>query len=154
MKIKKSQLAMGLMALTIISAVGVSSVTLAASPTSAVKDSSATTTATMHLRDGKGVKPVLTDAQKAEMATKKAEMDAKKTAEETALKANDYNAWVTAVGANAPILQKITATNFSSYVELYNLHQQEQTLSTQLGLTNGAGHGMGMGMGAQFDLGK
>jgi hypothetical protein len=72
-------------------------------------------------------------------------MEAKKTAEEAALKANDYNAWVTAVGTNAPILKKVTATNFSRYVELYNLRQQENTIATELGLVGGEGQGMGRG---------
>jgi len=149
MKIKKSQLTLAVAALVAVSTIGISSATLAAGrnhskSTTNTATSTATSTNT-HLE--RGPKHTLTDAEKTAMAAKKAEMDAKKTAEEAALKANDSNAWVTAVGANAPILQKITATNFSTYVELYNLHQQEQTLATQLGLTGNDGRGLGMGFG-------
>lgn len=141
MKIKKSQAALGLAALIAVSTIGMASATLAAGKTSGT-NRTATSTAE-HL--GRGNKVTLTAAQKAEMETKKAEMEAKKTAEEAALKANDYNAWVTAVGTNAPILKKVTATNFSRYVELYNLRQQEKTIATELGLVGGEGRGMGRG---------
>jgi len=144
MKIKKSQLALGLTALTIVSSLGISSATLAAGPK--YNENKASSNA-WHLREGsKGTKPVLTDAQKAAMDAKKTTMTTKKAAIVAALKANDYNAWVTAVGANAPILQKINATNFSSYVQFYNLRIQEEALATQLGLGNN-GHGMGVGLG-------
>ena len=148
MKIKKTPAALGLAALVAVSSIGMASATLAANTSDSSSSSTATSTA-LHLGHGKerGTKVALTDAQKAEMEAKKTEMEAKKTAEEAALKANDYNAWVTAVGTNNPILKKITATNFSQYVALYNLRQQEQTLATELGLTPGDGHGMGMGMG-------
>ena len=140
MKIKKSQLALGLMALTIISTVGIGSATLAASTSTSTKIDSKV----LHLRNNKEIRPVLTEAQKTARATKKAAI-------ESALKASDYNAWVIAVGPNAPILQKINATNFSTYVQIYTLKQQEQVLKTQLGLTDGneKGHGLGMmnGMG-------
>lgn len=142
MKIKKSQAALGLTALVVISTVGMASVTLAAGRNHNGNNASATSTA---MRLEKGNHPELTEAQKTEM-------EAKRSAEEAALKANDYNAWVTAVGANAPILEKITATNFSKYVELYNLHQQESALMTELGL-EGNGHGMGMGRGMGLGLG-
>ena len=139
MKIKKSQATLGLAALIAVSTIGMASATLAANTSDSSSSSTATST-TFGFGHGKerGTKVALTDAQKAEM-------EAKKTAEEAALKANDYNAWVTAVGTNNPILKKITATNFSQYVALYNLRQQEQTLATELGLTPGDGHGMGIG---------
>ena len=97
-----------------------------------------------HLRINKGIKNPKNNAN---FAANQATMKAKQVAIQAALKANDYNAWVTAVGANAPILQKINATNFSTYVQIYNLRQQEQVLETQLGLTKG------MGMGGHFELG-
>ncbi len=149
MKIKKSQAALGLAALIAVSTIGMASATLAAGKTSNTNRTA--TSSAEHL--GRGNKVTLTDAQKAEMETKKAEMATKKTAEEAALKAGDYNAWVTAVGTNAPILKKITATNFNRYVELYNLRQQENTIATELGLVGNEGHGMGMGRGMGEGLG-
>lgn len=143
MKIKKSQAALGLVALVAISTVGISSATLAAGRNHNGNNDSATSTA-MHLE--KGNRPELTETQKAEMDTKRA-------AEEAALKVGDYNAWVAAVGANAPILEKINATNFSKYVELYNLRQQEKTLMDELGLEGNNGRGMGMGHGLGLGLG-
>lgn len=141
MKIKKSQAALGLMALVAISTVGLALATLAAGRNH--DDNTSATSTAMHLE--RGNRPELTETQKAEMDTKRA-------AEEAALKANDYNAWVTAIGTNAPILQKINATNFSKYVELYNLRQQEKTLMDELGL-EGNGRGMGMGAGRGLGLG-
>ena len=144
MKIKKSQAALGLATLVVISSVGMASATLAAGKNHSVKNYSSNATSTVeHL--GRGGR-ALAD-------TEKTAMTAKRTAEEAALKANDYNAWVTAVGANAPILQKINATNFSRYVEIYNLRQQENTIATELGLNNGDGHGMGMGRGEGMGFG-
>jgi hypothetical protein len=63
-----------------------------------------------------GQKQELTDAQKADL---KAKMDAINAA----LDANDYNAWVTAVKAenpDTPLLNEVTADNFSAYVAKYN----------------------------------
>ena len=57
----------------------------------------------------------LTDAQKADLQTKMAAVN-------SAITANDYNAWVTAeknLNANSPLLTKITADNFASYVAKY-----------------------------------
>lgn len=147
--IKKSQLAVGLMALTIISAVGISSATLAAGTDTSNVNATSTTS---HFRVGKAhIQP--TAAQLADMAVKKTEMTTKKTAIEAALTANDYNAWVLAEGPNAPILKTINATNFSRYVEAHNLRQQSDTIMTELGLTKGEGRGegMGMGMGGHFE---
>ena len=112
-------------ALVAVSTIGFSSATLAAGKTHNLKNSTTTSTPN-YLERG---------SHKAPTATQKATMTAKKAAIDAALTANDYNAWVTAVGPNAPILKKITATNFSSYVQLYNLKVQEKALTTQLGLT-------------------
>ncbi len=141
MKIKKSQAALGLVALVAISTVGLASATLAAGRNHNSNNASATSTA---MRLEKGNRPELTEAQKTAIETKR-------NAEESALKANDYNAWVAAVGANAPILEKINATNFNKYVELYNLRQQERTLMDELGLVGNNGRGMGMGLGHGLD---
>lgn len=138
-KIKKSQLALGIMALTIISTIGISSVTLASSPNTG----NATSTAA-HLR----INRMGHWQNKNENKTNRATETAKRTAVSAALKANDYNAWVKAVGPNAPILQKINASNFSRFVEAYNLRQQADTIMTELGVNKG----LGMGMGGHFEL--
>lgn len=142
MKIKKPQAALGLAALVAISTIGMASATLA-SGRNHTNNASATSTA---MRLERGNKPELTEAQKTARETKR-------VAEEAALKANDYSAWVKAVGSNAPVLEKINATNFSKYVELYNLRQQENSLMTELGLEGNNGRGMGMGMGRGQGLG-
>lgn len=152
MKIKKSQLSLGLIALIAISSIGMASATLAAGKVNPTGNKTASSTSE-HLGRGNGKGLGLGQLTEAELTAKKAEMDAKRSVEEAALKANDYNAWVTAVGANAPILEKVNATNFSRYVELYNLRQQENVIATELGLTNGDGHGLGMGMGRGKGLG-
>jgi hypothetical protein len=152
MKINKSQAALGLAALVVISTVGMASVTLASGKTTSVANKTVGST-TEHFGRGNGRGMEMKNLTEAEKTAKQAEMTAKRTAEETALKANDYNLWVTAVGVNSPILQKINATNFSRYVELYNLRQQEKTIATELGLNNGEGHGMGMGRGEGLGLG-
>lgn len=78
----------------------------------------------------------------------------KEAAVKAALEAGDYNAWVTAekaLNANAPVLQKINADNFSQYVQAYKLETQAQTILTGLGLP---GNGMGKMMGAGPDFGS
>jgi len=135
-KIKKSQLALGIMALTIISTIGISSATLASSPNTG----NATSTAA-HLRiENKHWQ------NRTENKTDRAAETAKRAAVVAALKANDYNAWVTAVGPNAPILQKINASNFSRFVEAYNLRQQADAIMTELGVNQG------LGMGGHLEL--
>jgi len=133
---KKSQIALGLMALTIISAIGFSSATLAAGTGSSGTATSSTTHLIKHVRNNK-TKPTTTQITA---------MKAKQAAIKAALAANDYNAWVTAVGTKAPILKKINANNFSQYVQAYNLDQQAQTIMTQLGISGG------MGMGGHFGM--
>lgn len=92
----------------------------------------------------------MTDAQKAEMEAKKTEMDAKRSAVEAAITASDYNVWVTAekaINENCPLLAKITADNFSKYVEANNLRKQADAIMKDLGV-NGIGMGgFGQGMG-------
>ncbi|MEI6835704.1 MAG: hypothetical protein WCK59_02625 [Candidatus Falkowbacteria bacterium] len=136
--IKKSQIALGLMALTIVSVIGFSSATLASGTENS--DKTATSTTTHLLRHNK-------NSNKA-TSTQIATMKAKQAAIKAALAANDYNAWVSAVGTNAPILKKINANNFSQYVQAYNLNLQAQTIMTQLGISGG----MGMGMGERFGM--
>jgi len=145
--LKKSHLAWSLAALTIVSTVGLSQATLAAGISDSGTDSVSTkpVSTVFHFSPGsnKGVKPVLTAAQKADLEAKKADFKAKQTEVENALKSGNYEAWVAAVGTDNPLISKITAANFSRYVEIYNLHQQEQAIMAELGLTNGGQFGFG-----------
>lgn len=145
--IKKSQLAIGLMVLTIISAVGISSATLAAGVDTSANTSGAIAS---QLRINRGNKNLQKGVN---FEANQAARNTRKVAVEAALKANDYNAWVLAEGTNAPILKTINASNFSRFVEAHNLRQQADTIMTELGVTKGEGRGMGMGMGmgGQFE---
>jgi len=101
--------------------------------------------------DGKQIekRAQLTDEQKAEMEIKMEEQKTKRAAIETALKNGDYNAWVTAVKAeneNCPLLGKITSSNFSSYIQAYNLRQQADEILNNLGIQGEEGFG-GLGRG-------
>lgn len=75
---------------------------------------------------------------------KLATMKKNQAAVKAALEANDYNAWVTAVGASSAIAQKINASNFPQLVQIYQLEKQISTLKTGLGISKGNGWGMGM----------
>lgn len=148
MKIKKSQLALGLTTLAIIGAVGISSSVLAANTTN--------TNNGLGLSRGNGQGLALTEEQKAEREARRSEMETKLSAVNTALEAGDYNAWVAAVGADCPMLEKINDYNFNRYVEAYKLRQQEQKIMEELGLNGGdihAGLGMGNGMGRGLKMG-
>ncbi len=79
----------------------------------------------------------LTEEQKIEMQTK---MDAVKAA----LEAGDYNAWVAAeksINENSPVLEKINADNFASYVNAWSLRQQAGDIMEGLGLGKGGDMG-------------
>jgi hypothetical protein len=77
----------------------------------------------------------LTDAQKAEMKTKMEAVNA-------ALEAGDYTAWVTAekaIDANSPMLEKVTADNFSDYVAKYKERETKMAEEkTKRGAVNAA----------------
>jgi hypothetical protein len=70
---------------------------------------------------------------------------AKQEAVTKALDANDYDAWLAAVGADSPLAQKINKDNFSRYVEAYNHMKQAKVIMEELGLDQGMGMSMGMG---------
>lgn len=64
---------------------------------------------------------------------------ARQAAIQAALDAGDYNAWVKAVGAKNPLLKKITADNFSLYVQYKKLmkegkYTEAQTIGRELGI--------------------
>jgi len=99
----------------------------------------------------------MTDAQKTAMDAKKAEMDKKSEAVKAAIVASDYNAWVAAekaINENSLLLSKITADNFSKYVEAYNLRVKADTIMKDLGVTEmGMGLGLGYGLGMNHGMG-
>ncbi|MFZ2310261.1 MAG: hypothetical protein WAW11_01835 [Patescibacteria group bacterium] len=138
---KKTYIALGALALTIITTVGLASTTMAAGRNSNSVNANANGKAHSELNE------TTREARRAEMETKR-------TAVEAAIKANDYNAWVAAVGTSSPMAQKITAANFSRFVEAHNLQTQARAIMTELGLENGEGRGMGMGMGFHQGLEK
>lgn len=85
-----------------------------------------------------------TAEQLQEKETRMAEMQAKQTVVQTAIDANDYNAWKTAI-ANCPraeeLTEKITEDNFGTYVEMHKAMQTAQEKAKELGLERGRGLG-------------
>jgi Skp family chaperone for outer membrane proteins len=82
--------------------------------------------------------------------TQKAEMDAKFAAVQAALTAGDYDAWVAAEKAlneDCPMLEKVTAANFSQYAKAYSLRAQADSLLAEIGIETPGGHGPGRGEG-------
>ncbi|MFH1030880.1 MAG: hypothetical protein V1770_06530 [bacterium] len=73
------------------------------------------------------------------MQEKRTEQLVRREAVDKAMEANDYNAWVEAVGKDSPMAQKITNENFSKLVEVHNLRKQEREKLQELGLW-GFGH--------------
>ena len=138
---KKTYLISGIVALTVL-------VTSAGAISTVMAADGASTTGFFGKFLGKQHQ-VLTDAQKAEMKTK---TDAVKAA----LAANDYKTWVAAekaVNANSPLLTKITADNFSQYVQARNLQKQAEDIMTKLGIGRGNDMG-GFGRGMMGNFGR
>jgi len=79
----------------------------------------------------------------AKMKTAKDAQTTKQAAIDAAIAAGDYNAWVKAVGDKSPLLKKITAANFSQYVQAENLMKQARAIYQQLGISQGEGLGKG-----------
>lgn len=75
--------------------------------------------------------------------------ESKRAAVDAAISANDYQAWVKAVGADSPMAQKVTAANFSRFSEAHKLMAQAREIMAEIGLEQGPGmgHGQGRGMG-------
>ena len=116
------------MALTVITTVGLATATMAAS------------------RNGNSVNNQ-TRVSEADREAHRAEMETKRTAVQAALETGDYKAWVTAEGADAPILKSINESNFARFVEAHKLQNQARLIMTELGVERGEGRGMGMGQG-------
>lgn len=64
-----------------------------------------------------------------------------------ALEAQNYQAWLEAVGDDFSITEKINEDNFSRLVELHELHQEAENIREELGLERG----LGLGMGPSFE---
>ncbi len=153
---KRTNIAYSLAVLTVIAGIGLASATFAS--TGNATGQKIRTMFTNQANGNKGVgHAAISQADKdARIAT----MTVKRTAVKAALDANDYNAWVIAVGPNSPLLTKINATNFSKLVDAYKLEvqadvikTQAKTILTELGINQGEGRGEGMGMGLGLGLG-
>jgi hypothetical protein len=82
-----------------------------------------------------------------DLVAEREERETHREAVDAAIESGDYTEWKTLVteqNAEAPILEKITESNFSKFSELHKLREQVRTLETELDL---AGPGMGMGGG-------
>ncbi len=99
------------------------------------------------------LKKEMTEEDKAAFEAKRtefaAEMKVKQGAIEAAINAGDYSAWVAAVGEDCPMLDKITADNFSKFVEAHRLRQAADQIMTELGIEK-----MGRGFGGQHGLSR
>jgi len=80
------------------------------------------------------------EVRQQEAESRRAEVDA-------AINANDYQAWVTAVGADSPMAQKVTAANFSRFSEAHKLMTQARDIMSEIGLEQGPGMGRGQSRG-------
>lgn len=101
----------------------------------------------------KMARPELTEEQKTEMEAHRAEMEARQSAIQAALENGDYQAWLAAAGEDCPLADKITAENFSQFVEAHQLRQRADGIMEGLGL-EGRGNGFGLeGLGNGFGFG-
>lgn len=105
---------------------------------------------------GAEVRQNLTETQKADLKIKMATQKTKLEAVQTALDAGNYDNWVIAMKAlndKSPLLTKITASNFSQYVQANSLSKQAEVIYKTLGLEQG-GFGPGKMMGGQRGPGR
>ncbi|MCK4554685.1 hypothetical protein KAU19_07055 [Candidatus Parcubacteria bacterium] len=72
--------------------------------------------------------------KRAQMEERRAEMQSKHKAAHTALGANDYQAWVEAVGEDCPMAEKINEGNFNRLVEAHELREQARSIMEELGV--------------------
>jgi Spy/CpxP family protein refolding chaperone len=157
---KIHNLTKGVIAFSVLSMLASGALAASAAPATST---ASTTNITNNRNHGRGFfknllgKPAnLTDVQKAEMETKKAEMNKKFEAVKAAITASDYTAWVAAekaINENSPLLTKITADNFSKYVEAYNLRVQADAIMKDLGVAE-SGMGLGYGPGMNHGMGR
>lgn len=69
-----------------------------------------------------------------QIGRKNVAMNKNRAAVQAALQANDYQAWLKAVGANSAIAKKVTSDNFPKLVQAYNLRLQAENLMEEIGL--------------------
>ncbi len=72
--------------------------------------------------------------KKALMEERNTEHEARRAAVQEALNNKDYNAWVSAVGEDCPMLEKINEDNFPRLVEAHELKQQAREIMEELGI--------------------
>jgi len=150
-KTKKAWLIASSLAFVMALAVAVPLYANAQTTTSATGTAGTDKTYTKTIKGHKNLTAAQLAALKQKAAASRAALAAKQTAINNALAANDYNAWLTAVGGNSAIAKKITASNFPKLVEIYNLEKQIQQDKTDLGISNnGLGMGWGEGLGEGF----
>lgn len=83
----------------------------------------------------------------ADREVRQQEAETRRAAAEAAINANDYQAWVAAVGTASPMAQKVTAANFSRFSEAHKLMTQARDIMSELGIEEGPGMGRGHGQG-------
>lgn len=81
----------------------------------------------------------------AERESHRAEMEANRAASQAAIASGSYTAWKEAVGENSPFAEKVTAENFSKFVEAHKLMDQSREILKSIGIEEGVDMGMGMG---------
>ncbi|RLC36847.1 hypothetical protein DRH27_04600 [Candidatus Falkowbacteria bacterium] len=70
-----------------------------------------------------------------------AEREVRHEAVKTALDAGDYDAWIEAIGEDAPVLEKINSGNFNRFIEAHELREQARSIMEELGVQ---GEGLGV----------
>ena len=90
----------------------------------------------------------------AQRESRRAEMRADYEAVEAAIVANDYNAWKDAIGENNPFAEKVTADNFSEFIEAHNLMSEKREMLKGLGIEGGPTMGLGRGQGNGQAIGR
>lgn len=127
-------ISLGAVAVALAAVVGISAISMAATDTQSQ-------TSTDLQNKPKRFGQELTEAQKQEMQARWKEMEAKRQAVDAALAANDYQAWLTAVGSDSDKAKLITSDKFPQLVQAYQLEQegkakldQARQIREQLGL--------------------
>ena len=90
----------------------------------------------------------------AQREARRAEMQSEQEASQAAISANDYDAWVEAVGEDCPMLGKINEDNFSRFVEAHNYMKQGRAIFEELGIERGGFGKFGSHMGKRGFGGK
>ncbi len=81
-----------------------------------------------------------------EMETRRVEMETERAAIEAAIADGDYETWKSLIeekNPDCPLLEKITADNFSQLQEMQTLQKRMSTIHENLGIDGGFGKGFG-----------